>query len=96
MNETVSITIRGATYSRSIPTDAVDLMLAAFRHDYRDRFWPRDEAGDFVDMTDAEFYALCLRKHSIAVAEGYAAKLDAAITPNSDAVASIVVAIEGN
>lgn len=94
MTEVVSITIRGTTYSRSLPTEAVDLMLAAFRHDYRDRFWPRDEAGDFVDMTDAEFYALCLRKHSIAVTEGYAAKLDAAITPNSDAIAPIKAEID--
>lgn len=96
MTEVVSITIRGTTYSRSLPTEAVDLMLAAFRNDYRDRFWPRDEAGDFVDMTDAEFYALCLRKHSIAVAQGYAAKLDSESTPNSDAVRSMVSAIEGN
>lgn len=93
--ETISITIRNNTYSRDLPTEAVDLMLAAFRADYRERFWPRDEAGEFVAMSDAEFYALCIRKHSIAVSQGYAAKLDAAIHPNTDAVAGMVAAIEG-
>ena len=94
MTETVSITIRGVTHSRELPTEAVDLMLAAFRSDYREQLWPRDEAGEFVEMTDGEFYALCIRTHSIAIARGYAAKLDAAITPNSDAVATMVAGIE--
>lgn len=92
--ETITLSIRGNSYSRQLPTQAVDLMLAAFRDAYNDRHCPRDESGNFVAMADSEFFALCLRKHSIEVASGYAAKLDSAITPNTDAVRPLVESID--
>ena len=93
--ETITLTIRGKSYSsRELPTQAVDLMMAAFREAYNDRHCPRDESGDFIQIEDSEFFALCLRKHSIEVTAGYAAKLDDAITPNMDAVRPLVEAVD--
>ena len=94
MTEQITLTIRGNSYSRTVPTEVVDLMFAAFRDAYRERWWPRNEHGDFTDITDAEFYALCLRKYTLDVASGYAAKLDAGITPNSDSLAPIKAEID--
>lgn len=92
--EQITLTIRGNSYSRELPTQAVDLMLAAFREQYNDRYCPRDPTGAFVTMADSEFFALCLRKHSIEVAAGYAAKLDSQITPNMDTVKPLVEAVD--
>lgn len=88
--ETITLSIRGKSYSRELPTQAVNLMLAAFRDAYNDRHCPRDASGNFVTIDDSEFFALCLRKHSIEVTAGYAAKLDAAITPNADAIKPLI------
>ena len=92
--ETIALTIRGKSYARELPSQAVDLMLAAFRNQYNNAYCPRDEAGEFVVMDDSEFFALCLRKFSIEVTAGYAAKLDSAITPNMDAVRPLVETID--
>jgi hypothetical protein len=94
MTEQITLTIRGNSYTRTVPTAVVDLMFAAFVDAYKTQHWPKTEDGEYVDMTDAEFYALCLRKHTLAVASGYAAKLDKAITPNTDALAPIAAEID--
>lgn len=92
--ETITLTIRGKSYSRELPTNAVDLMLAAFRDQYNKTYCPRDESGEFVVMEDSEFFALCLRKFSSEVTAGYAAKLDSELTPNMDAVRPIVESVD--
>ena len=94
MTEQITLTIRGESYTRTVPTEVVDLMFAAFVDAYKSRHWPKDESGEYVEMTDAEFYALCLRKHTLEVASGYASKLDRAITPNADALAPIAEQID--
>lgn len=94
MTESITLTIRGKSYSRELPANAVDLMLSAFRIQYNETYCPRDEKGEFVIMEDSEFFALCLRKFSIEVTAGYAAKLDSAITPNMDAVRPLVEAVD--
>lgn len=45
-------------------------------------------------MARTAFYAMCLRKWSIEIAEAYAAKLDATITPNQNAVRTMIESIE--
>lgn len=92
--ETITLTIRGKSYSRELHEQAVDLMLAAFRDSYNELYCPRDSGGVPLEIPDEEFFALCLRKHSIDVAQRFAAKLDSAITPNMDAVRPLVEAVD--
>lgn len=90
--ETISITIRGVTYSYEIAGAAVDLALAAFRDAYPPKPVPTvegDEAHPGTKpnpITDGEHMAKRLRVYAEEVVAGYAAKLDSQITPNTDAV----------
>lgn len=90
--ETISITIRGVTYSYQIAGAAVDLSLAAFRDAYPPKPVPTvdgDEGHPGTKpnpITDGEHMAKRLRMFAEEVVAGYARKLDDQITPNTDAV----------
>ena len=88
--ETISITIRGETFSYQIASQALDIALAAFTDTYvpsQVQTVEGDEAYPGTKrMPPAEHMARRLRIFAEQVVAGYAAKLDAALTPNTDAV----------
>lgn len=94
--ETISITIRGVTYSYQIAGAAVDLALAAFRNAYPPKPIATAEGDEGHPgmkpnpITDGEHMAKRLRLFAEEVVAGYARRLDDQITPNTDAVRSFI------
>lgn len=88
--ETISITIRGETYSYQIASEAVDIVLAAFTSLYQPIDVPTVEGDEdhpgTKPMPPTEHMAYRIRLFAEDVAAGYAAQQDSLLTPTMDAV----------